>query len=344
MKVDVVIAGASFAGLGLAYHLRDSGLNVLVIDNKEIGGNRASTCGMPKYIADEMAPNAVLHSVKKFYIETPRVSGILNIPLEYCVIDYRKFCEELFRKSGARFMRAEALDPSPTGIYTSKGFIDAGFIVDCTGWRRALSKGQPEFHKLFSGVEITAPVHEKYLDKLNFFFDKRRIPGYGWVFPIGGGLAHVGIGGYCLHTSLSKAFSMFLKHVNVEFTRDGLMSGAVPCTGLAKPYDGDIFLVGDSARQVLPLTAEGIRTALLFSRVCANIIKDVSMGKISLKDGLKRYEMQVNCHRFGFATMRMLQHGVLNAPQLFSDTFAFCITKTPIGGLFTNFYLSIAKY
>ncbi len=344
MRADVIIAGASFAGLGVAYHLKESGFKVLMVDKKEIGDNRASTCGMPMPLAEKLAPKSILDSVDHFYIETPRVNGILKMPHDYCVVDYKKFCTTMFKNSGAEFMKTEVLGTAGNTVLTANGVIEGDFIVDCTGWRKALSKDPAKFQKLFSGIEITAPVDEKYLKRLNFFFDRSRIPGYGWIFPVGGGLAHVGIGGYCFNASLKKAFNMFLDHVKVKYTTEGLMSGVVPCTGMSRPIDNNIFLVGDSARQVLPLSAEGIRPTITFSRMCAETIQDISKGKMSLKDGLRNYEMKVNRSRLGFNTMHLVQDGVLNFPQIFSDAFAFSLTRTPFGGWFTNSYLAIARY
>src|SRR5579884_2838619 len=44
---DVVICGASFAGLAVARELAGSGADVLVIDRYEIGERQTSACGIP---------------------------------------------------------------------------------------------------------------------------------------------------------------------------------------------------------------------------------------------------------------------------------------------------------
>src|SRR5918996_6470064 len=45
--VDVLICGASFAGLAVARELRASGANVLVLDRYEIGERQTSACAAP---------------------------------------------------------------------------------------------------------------------------------------------------------------------------------------------------------------------------------------------------------------------------------------------------------
>ena len=44
---DVLICGASFAGLAVARELTDSGADVLVLDRYEIGERQTSACGIP---------------------------------------------------------------------------------------------------------------------------------------------------------------------------------------------------------------------------------------------------------------------------------------------------------
>ena len=44
---DVVVCGASFAGLAVARELRGSGARVMVVDRYEIGERQTSACGIP---------------------------------------------------------------------------------------------------------------------------------------------------------------------------------------------------------------------------------------------------------------------------------------------------------
>jgi len=345
MRADVAIAGASFAGLGLACHLRDSGLDVLLLDRKAIGEKRASACGMPAYLADGLAPASILHRVGFFHIESGGFKRTVKLPEEYCVMDYRKFCSALFLRSNARFMKANVTGASEGGIMTSAGRVDADFIADCTGWSRALSrKRAPKPARTFVGMEITAPVKEKYGQSLNFFIDKGTIPGYAWIFPIGGGLAHVGIGGFCASTSLSRAFRRFLGKEQIEFTENELTGGVIPCSGLGSPVEGDIFFVGDSACQVLPLSGEGIRTTLSFSRACASVIAKVSNKEMTMQEGLLSYEREVRRSSKGFKALELIQKGFLSLPQPIFDLLVFVTTTRPMDGIAARSYRSIARY
>ena len=44
---DVLICGASFAGLAVARELAGSGADVLIVDRYEIGERQTSACGIP---------------------------------------------------------------------------------------------------------------------------------------------------------------------------------------------------------------------------------------------------------------------------------------------------------
>ena len=44
---DVLVCGASFAGLAVARELADTGARVMVLDRYEIGERQTSACGIP---------------------------------------------------------------------------------------------------------------------------------------------------------------------------------------------------------------------------------------------------------------------------------------------------------
>ncbi len=342
MEADVAIVGASFAGLGVAHHLRDSGLDVLLIDRKGIGEGRASTCGVPKALAEGLVPGSLLQSVGVFDIETPLVRSSFGLQEEYGVLDYRRFCAGLFRGCGARFFQAEAVGAGEGIVRTRSGDIRARHVIDCSGWRRALSK-RPRRGRVFSGIEITAPIPADRSDRLSFFVDKRLVPGYGWIFPAGGGMGRVGIGGYASGAALNKAFMAFLGKSGIPFSRNELVGGAIPCTGLDEPLEGGIYFVGDSSRQVLPLSAEGIRTTLHFSEACAGSIEAVEKGRMSASEGRKEYERCVRRSGAGFGALGVIQDAFLLFPQPFFDACVAMGTSWPLRGMLMRGYLSIGR-
>jgi flavin-dependent dehydrogenase len=342
MRADVAIAGASFAGLSLAYYLKESGLDVLLIDEKDVGAKRTSTCGAPLSLVKNLAKDSILNKIGSVHIETKRLRRTIELSREYCLIDYKKFCTSLLKKSGARFLNATAKGATSGILETSAGSIKTDFIVDCTGWRRSLSKNKSR-QKFFSGVEITVPIRQEHEKSLNFYINKDLIPGYAWVFPLGNGIGRVGIGGDCSREPLNKALMKFLDLVEIPFENNDLVGGIIPCTGLGAPVENGMFFVGDSAREVLPLSGEGIRTSTYFAHACAYAIKQISRKKMTRQEGLDYYVKLVQDQSSGFFAMGLLQNALIYLPQSIIDFGFFMSTIKPLQKPLMNAYFLIAR-
>ena len=68
-----------------------------------------------------------------------------------------------------------------------------------------------------------------------------------------------------------------------------------------------IFFVGDSAGHCLPLTAEGIRTALYFGVACGRELRSVVDGFQSRAQALTRYHAFSASHAFPFRSLLHVQ-------------------------------------
>ena len=136
-----------------------------------------------------------------------------------------------------------------------------------------------------------------------FFFDRDLFPGYGWMFPIAGGRANLGVGilaetrNRCAVSvpALFQSFLQKLRAVHPGCARLRLSSR--PLGGVVKTYggagrncfDGGV-LVGDAGCFVDPITGEGIAPAAESALIAAGVIADaVDEGR---SDGqfLARYE------------------------------------------------------
>ena len=102
-------------------------------------------------------------------------------------------------------------------------------------------------------------------DDLEIWIDRKYVPaGYGWSFPADGEV-RVGVG------SFDPRFHV--KDTTVQLAEDldrepvGYQGNWIPHRIREATEDG-IFFTGDSAGHCLPLTAEGIRTALYFGIAC----------------------------------------------------------------------------
>jgi flavin-dependent dehydrogenase len=78
-----------------------------------------------------------------------------------------------------------------------------------------------------------------------------------------------------------------------------------------------VFFVGDSAGHCLPLTAEGIRTALYFGLACGRALKGVLGGQATAQDALTSYARFSASHAKPFRWMLRTQRLVPRvAPRL----------------------------
>ena len=102
---DVVVCGASFAGLAVARELRGSGARVLVVDRYEIGERQTSACAAPTEWLEAMGiRDAIRQELPCMTFHTPHGSARFRLPWSWSSFDYRTLCRELWVQCGeARF-------------------------------------------------------------------------------------------------------------------------------------------------------------------------------------------------------------------------------------------------
>ena len=72
---DVVICGASFAGLTVARELRATGARVLVLDRYEIGERQTSACAAPTdWLRNLGLEDSILQTFDSLLVHTPGTS------------------------------------------------------------------------------------------------------------------------------------------------------------------------------------------------------------------------------------------------------------------------------
>src|ERR1700760_5161464 len=99
---DVLICGASFAGLAAARELSESGADVLVIDRYEIGERQTSACGIPTLWLEALGlQNSLRQTFDELVIHTPHTTVRYRLPWTFSTFDYRTLCESLAAQGGA---------------------------------------------------------------------------------------------------------------------------------------------------------------------------------------------------------------------------------------------------
>src|SRR5215210_3939323 len=90
---DVLICGASFAGLAVARELAGAGARVLVIDRYEVGERQTSACGVPtEWLHALGLMGAHRQTFPELLIHTPHTSVRYELPWTFSTFDYRELC------------------------------------------------------------------------------------------------------------------------------------------------------------------------------------------------------------------------------------------------------------
>ena len=314
---DVLICGASFAGLAVARELRATGSRVLVLDRYEIGERQTSACAAPtEWLVNLGLEDSLRQTFGSLLVHTPRVTRRWRLPWTFSTFDYRTLCRLLWEQSGdAEFETAKVDGRTENVVHTDRGDVTAPLIVDALGWRRVLGAGanvQPPDAPLSRGLEVHP---EGRGADLELWLDRRYVgPGYGWSFPARDEL-RIGVGSFDPAIHVKDPTLTLAADVEAEAVR--FQGNWIPHRLRPATEDG-VFFAGDSAGHCLPMTAEGIRTALYFGVYLGRELRAALDGRQSAGDALRRYGEFSARHGFQFACMYAAQQSVrrLHGPVL----------------------------
>jgi menaquinone-9 beta-reductase len=307
---DVLVCGASFAGLAVARELAGSGARVLVIDRYEIGERQTSACGIPtEWLRAMDLMGSHRQEFGRLVVHTPHGTVRLELPWTFSTFDYPELCALLWEQSDADFETAKVHGRSGDTVHTDRGDLTAPLVVDALGWRRVLGSGyQPPDAPLSRGLE----VHPHGTgDEMEIWVDRRYVPaGYGWSFPAAGEL-RIGVGSFDPRFHVKDTTVLLAEDLERDPVR--YQGNWIPHRLRAAAEDG-VFFVGDSAGHCLPLTAEGIRTAFHFGIACGRELRAVVDGRSSAAGALARYGDFSDSHRVKFEWMLRAQQLVPRVP------------------------------
>jgi flavin-dependent dehydrogenase len=316
---DVLICGASFAGLTVARELAGSGADVLVIDRYEIGERQTSACGIPtEWLRQLGLMGAERQRFEELVMHTPHGDARYKLPWTFSTFDYREICELLWRDCDASFETAKVNGRAPSqngggeiAVATDRGTISAPLVIDALGWRRMLASGdgyQPPDAPLSRGLEVH-PAGES--EDLEIWIDRRYVPaGYGWSFPARDEL-RIGIGSFDPRFHVKDTTVLLTEDLGKE--PNEYQGNWIPHK-LRRATEGGVFFVGDSAGHCLPLTAEGIRTALYFGIALGRELRGVVAGAQSREAAAERYAGFHDEHEWKFRWMLRVQKLIPRIP------------------------------
>jgi flavin-dependent dehydrogenase len=317
---DVLICGASFAGLVLARELAGSGASVMVIDRYEIGERQTSACGIP---TDWLRATGLIEAERQRFdsllIHTAHGSRRYALPWSFSTFDYRELCRLIWKDCDARFETAKVNGRAPSAgapgsiaVETDRGILTAPLVVDALGWRRILASGgdgyQPPEAPLSRGLEVHPGGSGR---EMEIWIDRRYVPaGYGWSFPADDEL-RIGIGSFDPGFHVRETTELLAEDLGRDRVR--YQGNWIPHK-LRSATEGGVFFVGDSAGHCLPLTAEGIRTAFYFAIALGRELRGVLDGTQSREEAAARYAEFNDSHERKFRWMLRVQRLIPKVP------------------------------
>lgn len=317
-KFDVLILGAGPAGLSAAICLADSGLRIALIDKAEFPKNKICGDGLTLDVVNQLyliSPElgeAFINFPLKFPVYETRIFSPdfrnISIPslskgqskpmftcrrtdFDYFLFQYVKHFENI-----RIFQNTKAL-----GIAQNKDSIcvhtdDCDFegkILICADGATSISSSF-HGHKKRKKEQFTLGLRSYYkgISPLNdnnpieIYFVKDILPGYLWIFPLGNGLANVGMGVSVsdlkkYHGSVKEKFEDLIKREPLKkrfghaVCLEPVKGHLLPMSGEKECISGNRFLVaGDAAGLVDPFSGEGVGNAIRSGRVAATHIKN----------------------------------------------------------------------
>lgn len=292
---DLIVIGASFAGLIAARTAAHRGLKVAVLDAKREPGARVRTTGIlvKEAVDDTDIPSALTRKIPgvRLYAPNGRHLDLFAPGYYFLATDTPALMRWLAREAaragadlffGMRFDHATIADD----LVRLEGLdLSARYLLGADGARSRVARafGLGRNTEFLIGMETEyeeTPTVDP--DFLHCFVDSRLAPGYlGWVVP-GANMTQAGLavsdspfGG-----SRKPDFAAFIKRADTYFALSNCevqhrRSGPIPCGGLVHPLSARrVLLTGDAAGLVSPLTAGGIRLSFQYGRRAGQAIAD----------------------------------------------------------------------
>jgi geranylgeranyl reductase family protein len=308
-KAQIVVVGAGPAGAAAAFFLAQAGVDVLMVDQATFPRDKSCGDGLGFYAGKMLEKMGLLEWVSDFspilriQISSPngnsaRLPRPPEIKHSYVVsrIEFDARLVERAVEVGARLeqgVRVTDLDVPSTGDgharlrgeANGKAItLQAPLVIAADGGPAPFTRRLGLIRERAEWVAVRTYFEGDRGDpnQIEIHWEKAVMPGYGWVFPLGGGRANVGIG--CrtkdlkrLPKSLRDMLWVFVERN--PFARERLQharrSGSLighPLRANAEyvtPYTDRVLVAGEAAGLVNPLTGEGIATAMLSGQIAA---------------------------------------------------------------------------
>ena len=335
MQADAVVVGAGPAGSSTAHYLAMAGLRVLLLEKSAFPRDKVCGDGLtPRAVAELVrmgvdtsgwARNTGLRAVgggRTIELPWPETASLPNFGLACPRAELDAALAAKAQESGAVLrenvtvvgpilhersgrvigVKAKSAEREPLA-FKAPVVVDAGGVsarlATAVGREKAMNRPMGvAYRTYFRSGRSADSVMESHLELWKGKPGKSDLmPGYGWIFPLAGGIVNVGLGSL---SSTAKAtgldyrgmFKAWMANAPSEwgFTEENqvgrLRGAALPMAFNRKPHYADgLLLVGDAGGMVSPFNGEGIAYALQAGRLAADAIAQAhSRPTITAKD------------------------------------------------------------
>jgi len=298
-EYDVIVVGASFAGLVFARAAALRGLSTLVLERKREVGMGVRTTGLIVREAAEAfdLPAALTRKIRRVRVYRPRGQAMeIASTRGYVLASDTPRLLRWFRteaeRAGATVRTGEAFlgfARAADGVVVN-GRHRGRFLVGADGAFSPVARaaGLSRNQALLHGAEWElAPDDRVPAGALHCLVDPATAPGYlAWVFH-GFDRIQAGVAARAPGRPDMAALARWLEE-RFGLERPvplGRRGGAIPCGGpLARTGDERVLLIGDAAGHVSPLTAGGIRLSFSLGRRAAAHVADWLEGGVVRPD------------------------------------------------------------
>jgi len=302
---DAAVVGAGPAGCVAATLLARSGHRVVLLERHQFP--RDKVCGDALTVAS-MAVLERLGALAAVRAAAHEVNGLLGfspsqveleVPARYLTLRRAKLDALLATQAvgaGARFGLAEAVGveggdgAASVALAGSGRRVRARFVVLATGARAGLARRLGLVEQVApNAVGVRCYVRSRFqLDRMVTYYLPGLIPGYFWMFPLGGGEYNVGCGALRRgrggwRGSLRRAFDAAV--AELPLARD-LFRQAESVTplgaamlrwglgGTRRRAAGNVLAIGETIASTLPFTGEGVAPAMRTGELAAAVVHE----------------------------------------------------------------------
>jgi geranylgeranyl reductase family protein len=297
MSFDVIIAGASVAGLFCAREVARAGHSVLVIEEDFEVGTPEHCGGLVS--ASGLEDLGIIPSAKTLdsQIQMARLSSPSGITLDIdakkqnvIVINRRELDKQIAQqaqRNGAEIRVKTSLKEIKQGqAVTSAGTFDCKVLVDARGIASIIQRDRTGTLQS-AQYEIYADWIQKGLVEVNF--DSKKYPGFfSWIIPAANGIGKVGVAGKGINaiSTIEKFLEQKGKHSIIRKVFAPIwINGPI-----SEFVEHGTVIVGDAAGQAKPTTAGGIYSCGVGGILAGKAISNYLESKNP--EDLKSYQKQ----------------------------------------------------